>query len=295
MSDNKKNILLVGGAGYIGSHLAHILSSHHVFSTSRGLNKNHIQLDFLKPETYQNIVLDKKYDLIILLASTLGGLGTRELKAEFLDGNTKGLAEFLQFLSDHNLCEKIIYISSMTVYGIKNKIPVKETGILQPLSTYGLSKKLAEEIFDFHCRSQKIKGVILRIPGVYGGKRNSGFVYNTAFKCRRNEPVEINTSSLGYWETIHLEDLCIWINEFINKYDWKDYCDVFNLNYGVSTDIIDCSYIIRKILKSNSEIKVTGEKGYVEFYLDNSRIKEYIQINNIYVQSLERYVLNLDL
>jgi UDP-glucose 4-epimerase len=296
MNNSKKNILLVGGAGYIGSHLANILLPYHsIFSTSRSAHKDHIELDFLRPETYANVSLGKKYDLIIVLASTLGGLGTTELKGEFLEANTKGLAVFLQFLSDHSLGERIIYISSMTVYGIENKIPVKETGMLEPLSTYGLSKKLAEQIFDFYCKSQKAKGVILRIPGVYGGNRKAGFIYNTAVKCSRNELVEMNTASLGYWETIHIEDLCRWMNEFISRYDWKEEVDIFNLSYGVSTDIIDCCLAIKKILRSSSEIKVTGEKGYSEFYLDNSRIKKYAGVSDIYNQSLEAYVKNISL
>jgi nucleoside-diphosphate-sugar epimerase len=295
MNKNKPTILLVGGVGYIGSHLAPVLSDHQIFSTSRTHREGHLQLNFLIPETYHNIDLGIKYDLIIILASTLGGLGTRELKGEFLEGNTKGLAEFLQFLSDKDLCKRMIYISSMTVYGTNNKIPVQETGMLDPLSTYGLGKKLAEGIFDFYCKSQKSRGVILRIPGVYGGNRRAGFIFNTAMKCSRNESVEINTSSLGYWETIHVEDLCQWVNDFIFNYTWEQEVDVFNLNYGVATDIVDCAYSIRKILQSKSEIIVNGEKGYMDLYLDNSRIKKYVDVKNMYIQSLERYVLNLKL
>lgn len=295
MTNVKKSILLVGGAGYIGTQLAKALgASYAVFSTSRSGGDNQIQLDYLNRATYFNILMAEKYDYIVLLASTLNGIGTTALKREYLEGNTTGLANFLQFLSEQSLSDKLVYISSMAVYGSDAPVPVKENVALNPISTYGLGKKIAEQIFDFYCSSNASKGAILRIPGVYGGTRKSGFVYHTVLKCTKNEPIELNTSSLGFWETIHVEDLCSWLKEFIEKYDWKKNVEVFNLNYGVSTDIIACAHAIKKVLKSSSEIKVVGEKGYVEFYLDNNKIKKYVGVKDSYISSLEKYALTLE-
>jgi nucleoside-diphosphate-sugar epimerase len=289
MSNDKKNILLVGGAGYLGSHLADSLFSYNVYSTSRTANAHCIELDLLSEATFNNIS-GHTYDIIILLASSLKGLGTTELKEEYINTDTIGLSRFLQFISGNKLSKKLIYISSMTVYGIANESPVKENSLLEPISTYGLSKVLAETIFSFYCNSNSLHGAILRIPGIYGGKRKSGFIYNTAIKCLKNQSVELNTSSLGYWETIQIDDLCKWISEFIANYDWLQNVDIFNISYGTKTDFIECSQLIKETLKSSSETKIIGDKGYQDFFLDNSKVKKYTSADNKYKESLTNYL-----
>ncbi|MCW3102569.1 MAG: NDP-sugar dehydratase or epimerase [Bacteroidetes bacterium] len=289
MSNGKKNILLVGGAGYLGSHLKELLSLYNVFYTSRTKKPGAIELDLLKKETFDNIA-SVPYDLIILLASSLKGLGTSELDAAYLDTDTTGLSGFLQFISVNKLSSKLIYVSSMTVYGKKDRLPVKEDAVPEPISTYGLSKVLGETIFGFYCNSGAARGVILRIPGIYGGQRKSGFIYNTAMKCAGNEPLEMDTSGLGYWETIHIHDLSTWISEFIRNYTWEENINTFNIGYGIKTDFIECAGLIRTMLESSSEIQVRGAKGYTDFYLDNSKIKKYASVTDNYQASLKNYL-----
>lgn len=293
MSSAEKNILLVGGAGYLGSHLGKHLSSHSVFYTSRTKKENVIELDLLNKETFKNIN-GRSYDCIILLASSLKGLGTTELKAEFLDTDTAGLSAFLQYISENKLTGKLIYISSMTVYGTENMLPVNESAATVPISTYGLSKMLAEKIIDFFCNTHPVHGVILRIPGIYGGDRKSGFIYNTALKCIKDQPVELDTSSLGYWETINVDDLCDWIGQFIENYDWIKKSDIFNISYGIKTDFIECARFIKETLRSSSEITLKGNKGYADLYLDNSKVKKYAAVKDKYKESLVNYLNTLE-
>ncbi len=290
MSNDKKKILLVGGSGYLGTHLKYVLSSSYdVCSTSRTKKEGFLQLDLLDKNTYNNIQQDH-YDHIFILATSLKGFGTTELKEEYINLDTLGLSNFLQFISENKLADKIIYTSSMTVYGTENTIPVKENGKLQPLSSYGLSKSLGENIINFYCTSNPIKGVIVRMPGIYGGNRTSGYIYNTALKCIKNEAINLNSASLGYWETIHINDLCTWIKDFVEKYDWKTKVDTFNIGYGTKTDFIDCAYLIKDMLGSTSEIIIDGNIGYIDFHLDNSKIKQFIPIEDRYKKSLENYL-----
>lgn len=294
MIKNKKNILLIGGSGYLGSHLRGALSpDFQLFYTSRTKNDNNINLDLLNKETYKNIISQTSYDYIIFLASTLKGLGTTELTEEYLSLDTIGFSGFLQFISENKINTRLIYISSMTVYGIDNTVPVNENGILEPMSTYGLSKFLAENIFSFYCKSNQTKGVILRIPGIYGGNRTSGYIYNTAIKCRKQQSIEINTSSLGYWEAINIDDLCNWIKEFIENYDWNTNIDTFNIGYGTKIDFIECARIIKEMSGSKSDIIINENIGYKDFYLDNTKIKKYVKVKNNYLQSLEQYIKNI--
>ena len=286
MNNNKKNILLVGGTGYLGRHLRNSLFFHNLYFTSTSGKENSIQLDLLDKKTFDNVKIVEHFDLIFILASTLQGLGTTELKDEYIQMDTIGLSSFLQYLSDNKLSKKIIYTSSMTVYGIDNILPVKEDAKLIPLSTYGFSKLLGEETVNFYCQHNDANGVILRIPGIYGGDRKAGYIYNTAVKCLKNEPIILDTSSLGYWETINVNDLSEYIKEFIENYDWKAKVDIFNISYGGKTDFIECATIIKDHLNSASKIEIKGKKGYVDFYLDSSKAKKIISIKNNYLSSL---------
>jgi UDP-glucose 4-epimerase len=293
MSSTKKKILLAGGSGYLGSFLGNILADDFTVCSTSGSGKApFIHLDLLQPSTYQNILREGPFDCVLILASSMQGLGTMAFKKEYLGLDTSGLPAFLQFLSDNKLSEKIIYTSSMTVYGTANAVPVKEEGKLEPLSTYGLGKVLGEKIFQHYCRFAAAKGAVLRIPGIYGGSRTSGFVFSTAKKCRSNETISIDKSSAGYWETMHIADLSMAIRDFLLSYDWAMDFDVFNIGYGTSTEIVACAAAIKEFLGSGSEIIQKGN-AFTDLYLDNSKIKKYISIENNYRSSLEKYVKSI--
>jgi UDP-glucose 4-epimerase len=286
---SKKKIALIGGGGYLGRHLEKMLvSSFEIVSTGRS-DKNSLQLDLLLSETFETFKQQGPYDIIFILASTMKGLGTTELRREYLDLDTLGLSSFLQFISDHQLSEKVIYTSSMTVYGLENYVPVPEDGMLKPLSTYGLSKTLGEKTVHFFCSHAAVNGVILRIPGLYGGDRTSGFIYNTIQKCLRNEPVTLQTSSLGYWETMHVNDCSRVLRSFLQSYDWQRSLEIFNIGYGTKTDIVECAFHIKKITGSSSKINA-GKKGYVDFYLDTAKLNHQVPVTDRYLESLTAYI-----
>src|SRR5687768_5052873 len=119
MSNTKKSILLVGGGGYLGFHLGETISKFYtVFYTSKRKKENTLLIDFLDSTTFENIKGKEYYDYIIILASSLKGLGTRDLDEENLIVDAIGLPKFLQFIKENKLGKKFMYISSMTVYGI---------------------------------------------------------------------------------------------------------------------------------------------------------------------------------
>jgi UDP-glucose 4-epimerase len=182
----------------------------------------------------------------------------------------------------------------MTVYGTDNPLPVKENGKLNPLSSYGLSKILAERIIEFYTGGGHCKCVSLRIPGVYGGDRRSGFIYNTIRKCLNQESVTINTTDLGYWECLRIDDLCHIIRQFLEHYSWEKNYEVFNIGYGKETDILACAQLIKELTNSRSEITVEEAGGYVPLFLSNRKIKKLVSIpGNLCEESLKNYIQSL--
>lgn len=172
----------------------------------------------------------------------------------------------------------------MTVYDINNKIPVSESDNLLPLHGYGMSKVWAESLIKYY----RLPSLIIRIPGVYGGKRTQGFIYNTIKALKNNEDIDINTEDLGYWETIHIDDLIYLFNSLMNQYSYKKDVEVFNISYGEVTDFIQTANFIKNEIASNSVIKIN--KCYQNYYLCNKKLLSYTTPEYSYYNRLKKYI-----
>ncbi len=292
-----KKILLVGGTGYLGRHLNSQLieEESEVFftGTSNSQQENYFKVNFEDPLSYSSL-LGQYFDLVIILAAKLNSLSTCDLDHPDLSVNTLGYASFLQYLKDHHLTAKIIYISSMTVYSPKNHLPVSESGAIAPVNTYGLSKYVGECLTSFFCNNSSIIGVILRLPGIYGGDKKGGFIYNTVNNLKNGNPVQISTKNLVFWETIHIDDLCLMIKDFIRKYEWKQKIDVYNVCYGMETDFYDTFEFI-KTNTANQEVIISETvKGYIPFFLSNEKLKKIIPVREDYFGKLKEYISGIE-
>ena len=181
----------------------------------------------------------------------------------------------------------------MTVYSPKNELPVIESSLIAPVNTYGLSKYLAECITSFICTNSNITGVILRLPGIYGGDKTSGFIYNTIHNLKHDKPVDISTKNLVFWETIHIDDLCFMIINFIKSYQWVQEIDVFNVCYGMETDFYGTFEFI-KVNTGNKKALISEKaKGYSPFFLSNQKLKKIMQVKEDYFGKLKEFISEL--
>ncbi len=291
-----KNILLVGGSGYLGRHLRKHLA-HRGYSVSwtgsQPLNEpNYFQVDFDRPESY-NSLSGQQFEVVVVLAARLNSISTTDFNHPDLSVNTLGYGTFLQYLKDHSLSGKIIYTSSMTVYSSANKSPVTEDAEIGPLHTYGLSKYLAECMTAFCCRTSTLNGVILRLPGIFGGDKKGGFIYNTAYNLKNGLPNVLSSKNLLFWETIHVDDLCDMITDFVGMYDWTQDIDIFNVCYGRETDFYETFNFIKSRTANEHAVISETEKGYIPFFLSNEKLKKLIPVRSDYFGKLAEYVDNL--
>lgn len=294
-------ILLVGGTGYIGSALYQRLKKDYkVHITGRTNNlkfgDDFRKLDFAALPSIKQVLGEEKYDLIVVLAAQKAIQKTDEIDFEnsvFKD-NVFDLNTFLKLL--FKLQDKAItmFVSSMTVYDPQAISPVGEDARLSPIHDYGLSKLIGENVFSYYVSRHDSCGVVFRIPGVFGGSRKSGYIFNLIKNMKNNEPVEINSAGLCYWETIYLDDLTEMFVEFIRRYSFSDRLEIFNLGYGKEMDFIKTAYLLRDLLDSKSDIQVRA-KGYRKFFLDNKKISRYVDIKNYsYHMALKHYAGNVE-
>lgn len=266
-------ILVVGSNGYIGRHLKKIIPN--LFYATRE------DFDLKNIEEIKKFLGNKNFETCIILAASIGYDKEINFQSEPFNTNLEGLNNFLSVL-DKKI--KVIYFSSMTVYDKKSKSPVIESSNLLPCHSYGLSKVYAEKLIEYY----GFTSVIIRIPGVYGGDRKSGLIYNTIKNLQNNKNIIIDTKDLEYWETINIDDLLLMFKEFLNKYKFNSKYEFFNLSYGEEIDIIDTVYYLKKLLNSSSFIDI--KKGYNKLFLSNKKILKIVNNPILYKDRLKLYI-----
>lgn len=275
--------LIIGGSGYLGRHLSNVLSKNNneVYITSRFVseNENCFVFDLEDINCFRNIDFNS-FDRILMLISSMTGIQSKTLDGNTFEINCTAYKNFLNYLVEIDYSNQFVYISSMTVYSVNNDSPVGENGNTElPPNPYGLSKLFAEKLTKYYSRENKFNTSIIRIPGLFGGDRKSGFIYNAIDKISKNLDFFISTKNLKYWETISVLDVSHMIDIFLNKYNWEQDCEVYNICYGKETDIIELAYFIKEYFNSTSKITSTSPKGYKPFYLSNEK---YINLTNNY-------------
>ena len=172
-----KNILITGGAGFIGSHICVVLleeeynlfvvdkflnSSKKIFNSIKQIVKNNIHFDekrlniiegdIRNEELLNKVFLDaaKKGQSIDGVIHCAGLKAVREsIKNPLIywDINVCGSINLLKVMNK-NHCRNLIFSSSATVYGKSKDIPFKEHSILNPSNPYGETKLTVENILD---------------------------------------------------------------------------------------------------------------------------------------------------
>ena len=166
------NILLTGGAGYIGSHTAVVLSTagNKVVLLDNLSNSNadavrylenilqspitFIQADVRDTGKLNQVLVGHQIDAVIHFAG-LKAVGESVAKpVEYYANNIQGTISLLQTMSSTNI-KKLVFSSSATVYGDPQYLPIDEEHPLKTTNPYGRSKLHIEEILSDVARSDK--------------------------------------------------------------------------------------------------------------------------------------------
>jgi len=156
-------ILVTGGAGYIGSHtcVELLAAGHEVIVIDNFSNSSAVAIDrietisgqafqFFKIDIRNHIALDKvftdnKIDAVIHFAGLKAVGESVAQPLRYYDNNVVGSLVLLDVMEAHNV-KRLVFSSSATVYGDPQSVPVNEHAALAPTNPYGRSKLMLEQI-----------------------------------------------------------------------------------------------------------------------------------------------------
>ncbi|MEI6280269.1 MAG: NAD(P)-dependent oxidoreductase [Verrucomicrobiae bacterium] len=176
------NILIVGGAGYIGTKLAdHWDRSNRsmVLADIRAGREEVVKWDVREPAPA--CLTGASFDLIINLAAVHREPGHEA--HEYFETNLRGAAHVLA-LAEKTGCRKILFTSSIAVYGpVKN--PTSESALPQPKTPYGISKLTAEWMHRTWQANSPGRQLVICRPGVVYGPGDPGNILRMVRAIKR--------------------------------------------------------------------------------------------------------------
>ncbi len=193
MIKNKKNVLVTGGCGFIGSHLVEKLIKLHFkvividnLSTGRieNINKFINKIVFIKgdirlPKTFKKI--DKiKIDYVFHLAALADIVPSINNPNKYFKSNVVGTEYLLNYFKNKDI-KKLVYAASSSCYGIPKQYPTKEKSIMDPKYPYALSKMIGEQLIDHYGKIYNIPYISLRLFNVYGTRSRTSGTYGAVF------------------------------------------------------------------------------------------------------------------
>lgn len=243
-----KNILVTGGAGFIGSHLCEkLLSLGNRVTTidnfdafyDRSIKEQNLKISLTNPN-FKFIELDiinmnsllqlcnEQYDIIIHLAAKAGVRPSIENPLEYQTVNVGGTQNLLEFAKLKNI-KDFVFASSSSVYGINPNFPWKENDyVLNPISPYASTKISGELLGHVYSHLFGIRFTALRFFTVYGPRQRPDLAIHLFTKKIMNEiPINIFGDGSTRRDYTYVDDI---VEGIVNACQYnKSKFQVFNL------------------------------------------------------------------
>lgn len=284
------NILIIGGAGFIGSNIVKSLTaSHNVFvydipniNISRlALFKNSINIFYgrLNQIDYLIKIIDENsIDTVIHLVS---GLLPCSLLDHYLEEYTTVILPTIQLLPYLSVRKiKFIFFSSGgTIYGPTQSRQVRESEKSSPICYYGLSKQIIENSVQFEHRYSGLNYLIIRPSNLYGPGQNihikQGLISTSIGKILKHEKIVIWGDGNIVRDYVYIDDLSYAFSELI-RLEVKN--DTFNIGSGKGYSVNEIIKKLRNLFNEDFDVEYTiGRAVDVPLLiLDNSKLKKNI-------------------
>lgn len=286
------NVLLIGGAGFIGTNLIYRLcqEGYNITIYDRKFEEkqmpnnitNIIEGDFLTESRFGDIV--KNQDVIIHLISTVSPSSSMLDSVSSYKNDVVKTIELLEKARDNNV-KKVVFLSSGgTVYGDYPHLELLNEDLNSyPLNHYGIMKLTIEKILLMFNQLHGMENVILRVANPYGPgqdpEKKIGAVSVFLDNILKRNSLTLYGDGSTVRDYIEVSDVCEAVLCAINYRPVKTLIHpVFNVGTGVGTSIIDIIRTIESLTGVTAEIKYEKMRGIdvSKNVLDPRRSREYL-------------------
>ncbi len=255
------NILVTGGAGFIGNHLIRdLVKCNHKVTVLDNLFRSDInsikdlidtkKIEFVKGDIRDKQIVDSLVegkDYVFHLAAVCINYSVAHPE-ESLEINLIGSENVFSSALKHKV-KRVIFSSSASVYGDPDVLPMREDGALKPITPYCIAKLAGEYLLKFYSRSG-LKYNILRYFNVYGAGQTADAYYTSVIinfikKILSKQPPVIDGEGRQSMDFVNVQDI-VQANMLAMNSNIEN--EIFNVGTGISTTIADLAAILIKSL-----------------------------------------------
>ena len=254
------DVLVTGGAGFIGSHLCDALIAGGnrvaiVDNLSTGKRENIAGAveagaelyvaDVREQESIQAIFNSVSPEVVFHLAAQVDVRKSGNDPASDANVNVVGTVNLLHCSQLHSTRRFVMVSTGGAIYGENSGIPVTEASNTSPLSPYGQSKLAAEGYVEYFDRTSDVSGVTLRLGNVYGPRQDphgeGGVVAIFCQRLREGEPPTVFGTGEQTRDFIYVKDVIA----AILAAGSSNAVGPFNVGTGEETSILDLIKLLK--------------------------------------------------
>lgn len=256
-------ILITGGAGFIGSHIAEYFNGKAEIRVLDSLRSGYLHnlegldVEFIKGDVRDRAAVAKAVegcDYVFHLAAMISVPESMFKMEECVDINVNGLLTVLEESAKAGV-KKLCFSTSAAIYGDNPVVPKVETMIPEPKSPYAITKLDGEYYCNIFTQTGKLKTACLRYFNVFGPRQDLKSAYAAAVpiftaKAIANEDITIFGDGEQTRDFIYVKDI-VEANVFMAMHDFTG---VYNIAYGGRITINDLVKQIMDVTHSKSRV-----------------------------------------
>ena len=268
------NILITGGAGFIGSSLADRLLTEgnkiiildnfndcydiKLKEKNVGINLNNPNYklyrgDICDKDITEKVFSEHKIDKVIHIAARTGVRQSLNIPLEYIKNNIEGTANILEIMKTQKV-KNIIFASSSSVYGNCNADKFSEDlKVSEPISPYAATKLACEQLLYTYSKLYGINAVCLRFFTVYGPRQRPDLAIRKFIELIENDiPLPVYGDGTTMRDYTYIQDIVDGICAAIN-YDKTPY-EIINIGGGAPITLNEMISTIEEILGKKAKI-----------------------------------------
>ncbi|HEX8921469.1 MAG TPA: GDP-mannose 4,6-dehydratase [Pyrinomonadaceae bacterium] len=270
-----KNILVTGGAGFIGSHLVdHLLAEgdwrvtvlddfndfyapevkrENVRAHLRSPSYRLFEADIRSRASLEEVFKEEKFECIVHLAARAGVRPSLAEPTLYTETNINGTLNLLELARAYEV-KQFVFGSSSSVYGINAKVPFSEEDpIRQPISPYAATKGAGELLCHTYSHLYGIRSVCLRFFTVYGARQRPDLaIHKFAKLISENKAIPVFGDGRTRRDYTYIDDIIAGVRAAID-YRGSDY-EIFNLGESQTVELNELIALLEKELDRHAVI-----------------------------------------